>query len=35
MNLKEDMLRFNVRYIILEKVLNIKIITSYDVQRTT
>ncbi len=34
MNLKEDMLRFNVRYIISEKVLNIKVITSYDVQRT-
>ncbi len=28
------MLRFNVRYIISEKVLNIKVITSYDVQRT-
>ncbi len=35
MNLKEVMLRFNVRYIILKKVLNIKVITSYDVQRTT
>ncbi len=35
MNLKEDILRFNVRYIISEKVLNIKVITSYDVQRTT
>ncbi len=34
MNLKRDMLRFNVRYIISEKVLNIKVITSYDVQRT-
>ncbi len=31
MNLKEDMLRFNVRYIISEKVLNIKVIISYDV----
>ncbi len=35
MNLKKDMLRFNVRYIILKKILNIKVITSYDVQRTT
>ncbi len=35
MNLKRDMLRFNVRYIISEKMLNIKVITSYDVQRTT
>ncbi len=35
MNLKEDMLRFNVRYIILKKVLNIKVIISYDVQRMT
>ncbi len=35
MNLEKDMLRFNVRYIILKKVLNIKVITSYDVQRTT
>ncbi len=35
MNLKKDILRFNVRYIILKKVLNIKVITSYDVQRTT
>ncbi len=35
MNLKKDMLRFNVRYIILKRVLNIKIIISYDVQRTT
>ncbi len=35
MNLKKDMLRFNVRYIILKKVLSIKVITSYDVQRTT
>ncbi len=34
MNLKKDILRFNVRYIILKRVLNIKIITSYDVQRT-
>ncbi len=31
MNLKEVMLRFNVRYIISEKVLNIKVIISYDV----
>jgi len=31
MNLKKDMLRFNVRYIVLKKVLNIKVITSYDV----
>ncbi len=29
------MLRFNVRYIISEKVLNIKVITSYDIQRIT
>ncbi len=29
------MLRFNVRYIISEKVLNIKFITLYDVQRIT
>ena len=35
MNLKKVMLRFNVRYIVSEKVLNIKVITSYDVQRTT
>ncbi len=35
MNLKKIILRFNVRYIILKEVLNIKIITSYDVQRTT
>ncbi len=35
MNLERDMLRFNVRYIILKRVLNIKVITSYDVQRTT
>ncbi len=35
MNLEKDMLRFNVRYIVSEKVLNIKVITSYDVQRTT
>ncbi len=35
MNLKKDMLRFNVRYIISEEVLNIKVIISYDVQRTT
>ncbi len=35
MNLKKDMLRFNVRYIVSEEVLNIKVITSYDVQRTT
>ncbi len=35
MNLKKDMLRFNVRYIILKEVLNIKVITLYDVQRTT
>ncbi len=34
MNLKEDMLRFNVRYIVLKEVLNIKVITIYDVQRT-
>jgi len=34
MNLEKDMLRFNVRYIVSEKVLNIKVITSYDVQRT-
>ncbi len=31
MNLKEDMLRFNVRYIVLKRMLNIKAITSYDV----
>ncbi len=31
MNLKRDMLRFNVRYIISERMLNIKVITSYDV----
>ncbi len=35
MNLKRNMLRFNVRYIVSEEVLNIKIIISYDVQRTT
>ncbi len=35
MNLKKDMLRFNVRYTVSEEVLNIKVITSYDVQRTT
>ncbi len=35
MNLKENMLRFNVRYIVLEEMLNIKVIISYDVQRTT
>ncbi len=34
MNLKENILRFNVRYIISEEVLNIKVIISYDVQRT-
>ncbi len=31
MNLKKDMLRFNVRYIILKEMLNIKVIISYDV----
>ncbi len=31
MNLEKDMLRFNVRYIVSEKVLNIKVIISYDV----
>ncbi len=35
MNLEKDMLRFNVRYIILKEILNIKVITLYDVQRTT
>ncbi len=31
MNLKKDILRFNVRYTISEKVLNIKVIILYDV----
>ncbi len=35
MNLKKDILRFNVRYIILKRVLNIKVIILYDVYRTT
>ncbi len=35
MNLEKVILRFNVRYIVSEKVLNIKIITPYDVQHTT
>ncbi len=35
MNLIKDMLRFNVRYIISKRVLNIKVITLYDVQRIT